>query len=290
MLATQESPSADSKASDRTKPVTWLIAVLLLAAAAHGATDERAADAKLIITGSSTMMPLVAEMARRFEARYPEIRVEVRAGGSATGISDLRAGKSNIGMVSRPLLDSERDLFAFPVARDGIALVVHRDNPIRRITAKQTVDILTGKITNWKALGGTDAAVVLVWGGKGQGASELLLAHFNLSPADIRAQVEIVENAARLRKVESDANAIATVSVGESERNAALGSAIRLLAFDGVGASSKAVSNGIYPLARPLAFVTRDLPDGVERQFIAFALSNHVTDLVVKYDFVNYEE
>lgn len=199
--------------------------------------------AKLVITGSSTMAPLVSEMAVRFKALHPGVEVEVRSGGSGRGASDLRAGASDIGMVSRPLLDSERDLFAFPLARDGVALIVHRDNPVRGLTAQQAKGILTGKITNWKAVGGRDAAVTLIWRTKGQGSVELVSEHLNLSHADVRAHATIVENEALIREVEANPNAIGPVSVGESERKARAGARIKLLAFAGTAASTKTIRN-----------------------------------------------
>ena len=260
-------------------------------AAALGASAAWSQPAgKLLITGSSTMAPMVTEMARRFEALYAGVKVEVRSGGSGRGISDLRAGTSDIGMVSRPLLDSERDLFAFPIARDGVALIVHRDNPVRGLTAQQVIGIFTGKITNWKALGGRDAAVTPIWRAKGQGSVELLLEHLNFSYADVRAHATIVENEAVIRAVEANPNAIAPASLGNSESKAQAGARIKLLAFSGTAASSRTIRNGSYALARPLALVTRRLPDGLGKRFIDFALSGHVADLFAKYDFVPYLE
>jgi phosphate transport system substrate-binding protein len=260
-------------------------------AAALGATAAWSQPAgKLLITGSSTMAPLVTEMARRFEALHAGVEIEVRSGGSGKGTSDLRAGTSDIGMMSRPLLDSERDLFAFPIARDGVALIVHRDNPVMGLTAQQATGIFTGKITNWKPLGGRNAAVTLIWREKGQGSVELLLEHLNFSYADVHAHATIVENEAAIREVEANPNAIAPVSLGNSETKAQAGARIKLLAFAGTAASSRTIRNGSYALARPLALVTRRLPDGLGKRFIDFALSGHVADLFAKHDFVPYQE
>jgi phosphate transport system substrate-binding protein len=119
---------------------------------------------------------------------------------------------------------------------------------------------------------------------------ELVLEHFDLSHADIRAHATIVENAALIREVEASPGALAPVSVGEAERKAQAGAGVRLLAFDRIDASSRSIANGSYALARPLALVTRRLPEGLARQFIDFALSRHVADLVAEHDFVPYEE
>jgi len=261
-----------------------------IAAALSAATAWSQPAAKLVITGSSTMAPLVSEMALRFKKLHPGVEVEVRSGGSGKGVGDLRAGASNIAMVSRPLLESERDLFAFPLARDGVALIVHRDNPVRNLTAQQATGILTGRIANWKAVGGRDAAVTLIWRSKGQGSVELVAEHLDISYADVRAHTTIVENEVMIEAVEANPNAIGPVSLGESEHRAKDGARIRLLAFAGTAASTKTIRNGSYALARPLALVTRRLPDGAEKRFIDFALSGHVADLFAKYDFVAYKE
>jgi phosphate transport system substrate-binding protein len=261
-----------------------------LSAIAHGADVAPAAPARLLISGSTTMAPMVTEMARRFELLYPGTRVEVRSVGSGKGISDLRTGTSSIGMISRPLLDSERAFFEFPMARDGVALIVHRDNPVKGLSAQQARAIITGKISNWKTVGGRDAAVALIWRGQGQGSRELLVEHLDLSHVEVHAKAVVAETEAAIRQVESDPNAITPVSVGKAEQMAQAGARITLLPFAGIAASTKTIANGSYPLSRPLSLVTRRLPDGAEKRFIDFALSGHVADLFAKYDFVAYEE
>ena len=203
-------------------------------------------------------------------------------------ITEVHRSETDARVTYRPsYLD---DLFAFPIARDGVALIVHRDNPVRGLTAQQAIGIFTGKITNWKALGGRDAAVTLIWRAKGQGSVELLSEHLNFSHADVRAHATIVENEAVIREVEANPNAIAPVSLGDSESKAQAGARIKLLAFVGTPASSKTIRNGSYALARPLALVTRRLPDGLGKRFIDFALSGHVADLFAKHAFVPYQE
>ena len=69
-----------------------------------------AADTKIVITGSSTVAPLIAEIGKRFEEKNPGVRVDVQTGGSSRGINDARSGLANIGMASRALKDGEKDL------------------------------------------------------------------------------------------------------------------------------------------------------------------------------------
>ena len=75
---------------------------------------------RLIITGSLTLQPLVSDIARRFEELHPGVKIEVQAGGSAKAQNDVRSGNADIGMIPRALRGNDRDLFAFPIARDAL--------------------------------------------------------------------------------------------------------------------------------------------------------------------------
>src|SRR5262249_42635338 len=136
-------------------PTAGLIYVPVLAGAQNTAEDQL--TGKLVVTGASTLAPLIAEIGKRFESLYPAVRIDVQSGGSSRGVADTRQGLADIGMVSRAMKEDERDLSAFPVARDGVCPILHRDNPVQALTDEQVVEIYTGKITNWKTVGGADA-------------------------------------------------------------------------------------------------------------------------------------
>ena len=82
----------------------------------------RAADSKIVLTGSSTVAPLAAEIGKRFEERNAGVRVDVQSGGSSRGVADARSGVADIGMASRALNADETDLKFFTIARDGIGV------------------------------------------------------------------------------------------------------------------------------------------------------------------------
>ncbi len=103
--------------------------ILLLGAVLAGCKSEKA-PSRLVLTGSSTVAPLVAEVAKRFEERNPGVRVEVPMGGSSRGVADARQGLAEIGMLSRDLKPEESDLEAHSLARDGICLIAHKSNPV----------------------------------------------------------------------------------------------------------------------------------------------------------------
>jgi phosphate transport system substrate-binding protein len=245
---------------------------------------------KLRVTGSSTIAPLISEIAKRFHMLYPKVEINVEMGGSARGLSDARDGKADIGMVSRVIADSEQDLKGFPIARDGLGMVVHKDNPVTTLTSDQIVGIFTGRITNWSKVGGRNAPIIVINREDGRGSTDLFTQHFKLQYREIQAQVVIGDNEAVIDAVASRPNAISMMSVIDAENMANAGASIKLASLDGVAATRANILTGNYPLVRPLTLVTRGLPRGLAEQFIEYSLSPQVVDIVEKMGFVPYQE
>ena len=269
-------------------PVALWVAVLMCIPVSAGA-QKTAADqltGKLVITGASTLAPLIAEIGKRFESLYPAVRIDVQSGGSSRGVADARQGLADIGMVSRAMKEDERDLSAFPVARDGVCPILHQENPVQALTDEQVVAIYTGKITNWKAVGGTDAPITVVNKAEGRSTLEVFLHYFKLKNVDIKAQVVIGENEQGVKTVAGNRNAIGYVSIGTAEYDAAHGVPIKLLPIGGVAASTESVGKGIFPLSRPLHIVTRTQPVGLAKAFIEYAQSKAIHDLIRQQYFV----
>jgi phosphate transport system substrate-binding protein len=139
-----------------------------------------ATSGKLLITGSSTMAPMIEAVGKRFSATRPGVQIEVQTVGSGRGIDDVVKGKADIGMASRLLTDKESGLYSFAIARDGVCLVVHKDNPVRSLTNRQVFDIYTGKINNWSKVGGKDAPVAPINAKEGLGSVELFTHYFDI--------------------------------------------------------------------------------------------------------------
>ena len=151
----------------------------------------RAADSKLALTGSSTVAPLAAEIGKRFEELHPGMRVDVQSGGSSRGVADTRSGLADIGMASRAPNSDESDFKFFTIARDGVGVILHRDNPVRTLTDEQVVAIYTGKITDWSLVGGKAGKITVVNKAEGRSTLELFLHYFKLKNSDVKAQVVI---------------------------------------------------------------------------------------------------
>ncbi len=130
---------------------------------------EREEQTVISIKGSDTMVNLAQKWAEVYMQKNPNVSIQVTGGGSGTGIAALLNGTTDLADASREMKDNEFETakqkgvtpVVYDVALDGIAVIVHPDNKIDNITIKQLSDIFTGKITNWKQLGGPDMLITL---------------------------------------------------------------------------------------------------------------------------------
>lgn len=241
---------------------------------------------KLVLTGSSTVAPLAAEIGKRFESLNPNVRIDVQTGGSSRGVNDARSGLADIGMASRALKPEEAELKSYTIALDGIGIILNAANPVTALDKQQIIDIFTGKTTHWKDLGGNDAPITVVNKAEGRSTLELFLHYFGLQNTDIKAQVVIGDNQQGIKTVAGNPDAIGYVSVGAAEYEAGHAAAIKLLPLDSIEASVENVRNGSFPLSRPLNLVSKNEPTGVAKAFIDFASSGEVNDLIEAQYFV----
>lgn len=227
------------------------------------------AENKLVITGSSTIAPLMAELAERFEA-HSGVQVDVQSGGSGRGIGDARQGLADFGMVSRALKADEQDLTGHLIGRDGIAMIVNSGNPVTALSDSQIVAIYTGEQKNWSALGGSDAAITVVHKADGRSTQELFLKHFGLNNDQVQPDMVIGENQQGIKAVASDVNAIGYVSIGTAIYEADAGAPLRLLPLAGVPATLESVDQGHYPLSRELNLVSQGELSEAARELLDF--------------------
>jgi phosphate transport system substrate-binding protein len=243
-------------------------------------------EAKLIAAGSSTIQPIIEAAAPLFEAKKSGLKVEIQGGGSSVGVKNATDGTADVGMVSRALKPEESALVATKIADDGIALFVHKDNPLTAITKEQVVKIYTGEVTNWKDIGGTDGPITLITKEEGRSTLELFAKHFGIEKKIKTDAIVIGPNGQAIKTVEGNPAAIAYVSIGSAEKAVEAGSPIRLLSLDGIAATTENVRNATYPLRRPLNLVTKGAPAGSAKELIDFMLSPEGQEVVAKQDFV----
>ena len=261
--------------------VIGLVGILLSLAGCGDNNSE-----KLVLTGSSTVAPVVAEIARRYEAEYPGVRVDVQTGGSSRGVNDARNGLAAIGMVSRGLKSSEADLQASTIAWDGITVILHSDNLVRQLSRAQIIGIYTGAIDNWRQVGGVDRPIVVVNKAQGRSTLELFLKHFELAYRQVEADVIVGDNQQGLKTVAGNVDAIGYVSIGAAAYEVGQGTPLQLLAIDEVAATLVNVEQGRFPIARPLNLVTTPSPTPRAEQFIRFAQSAAVAEIIQQHYFI----
>jgi phosphate transport system substrate-binding protein len=274
--------SATGVQMNRTTFLAAAIVLLALGAGPAPAEDTQ----KLVITGASTIAPLAAEIGKRFEKLNKGVRVDVQTGGSARGVNDARSGLAQIGMVSRKLKDDEMDLKAFPIANDGVCMILHKTNPVSVLSTQQIKDIYTGKIRNWKEVGGKDAAITVANKAEGRSTLDLFLGYFELKNSEIKASVIVGDNLQDIKTVSGNPNAIGYVSIGSAEYETESGTPIKLLPLEGVAPTIANVREAKFPLGRPLNLVTKETPTGLVKRFIDFAQSKEVNDLIKEQFFV----
>jgi phosphate transport system substrate-binding protein len=224
-------------------------------------------------SGSTTVQPLAEKLAAAFTVINPKVKVVIQGGGTATGIKAASDGTVDIGAASRELTASDPALQTYLIARDGIAIIVHPSNPINDLTKAQIVDIFSGKITNWKDVGGPDKAIHVAAREEGSGTRTAFQEMVMGKDAAGNA-VQIVKNAilqsssgAIMQVVKSDALAVSFDSFGYVD------SSVKALSIGGVAATSANAKNGTYPIVRPLYFVTKNAPAGLVKTFFDYCNS-----------------
>jgi phosphate transport system substrate-binding protein len=256
--------------------------VLLISACSRQAGDST----RITVVGSSTIAPLMAEIAKLHEANSPNVRVDVQTGGSTRGVVDVRSGVAQLGMISRALKAEESDLQRLLLGRDGVGVIVHKSNPVRQLTREQVARVFNGTVRNWKELGGPELPISVISKAEGRSTLEVFSGYFGVSYKDIKAQVVIGDNQQGIQTVGGLPGAIGYVSIGSAEHESRLGAAIRLVSIDGQAATTEAVAAGIYPVSRELNLVFKPAPPAAVQALLREAQSAAATRLVQAQFFV----
>lgn len=225
------------------------------ATAATETTAETTEAAKLsgtvTLAGSTSMQKLCEAMIESFEEVYPDITVTAEYTGSGAGLEALAGGKTDIGNASRSLKDGEKQSGAVEniVAIDGIAVITHKDSVVSDLTAQQLTDIYTGKITNWKDLGGADEAIVVLGREAGSGTRGAFEELLKIEDQCAYAQ-ELDSTGGVLAKVAATPGSIGYVSLDVVDDT------VKALSLDGVAPTEENIVAGSYKLSRPFVMAT----------------------------------
>lgn len=256
---------------------------LAIAAGISSAMAER-----IVIEGSTTVLPIAQSAAEAFMDNNPQADISVRGGGSGVGLASIVDGTCDIADASRPIKEAEldkavaagKDIKAHVVAMDGIAVIVHPSNKVNALSKKQVKDIFTGRISNWAQLGGVDGKIVVVSRDSSSGTFEAF-GELVLKGEKVRADAVMqASNQAVASTVSRTPQAIGYAGLGF------IGSGVKALEIDGVVPSKETVLSGKYPVGRPLFMYTNGVPKGQVKEFIDFVKSEGGQKIAEEQGFV----
>jgi phosphate transport system substrate-binding protein len=245
------------------------------------ASSASAAGNTITLKGSDTMVILGQRWAEEYMKANKGAVVQVTGGGSGTGIAALINGGTDVAQSSRPMKEEEKKAVQekrgkaveeIPVALDGLAIYVHASSPLTEITLAQAKDVYTGKLTDWKQLGGKGGALI-AYGRENNSGTYAYFKEHVLGKEDFAAEIlSLPGTAAVINAVSKDKNAIGYGGI-------AYGKGIRALKVKkddksaGVEPTMKNVLANTYPISRPLFFYTAGKLEGEAKKFVDFVLS-----------------
>ena len=221
------------------------------------------------IAGGTAHIPVMNDAAKRIMQANPGIRITVAAGGSGVGVQKVGEGLVDIGNTGRPLSDDEitrYGLKSYAFAIDGVAAAVHPKNPVGNLTAVQVQEIFAGKITNWKTVGGRDAAIHLFTRDEASGTREVFWEKL-LKKGTIADSANVVaSNGAMKSALAGDPDAIGYVSIGHIDET------VKAPTLNGVAPTQDNARSGKYPIVRKLYMNTKGEAQGLTGAFIKYIL------------------
>ncbi len=226
--------------------------------------------------GSTSMEKVIGAMTEAYMAQNSGVTVTYNPTGSGSGIAAVTEGRCDIGLSSRALTDEEkaRGLTETLLAYDGIAIVVHPENPVSDLSLEDLAKIFTGQITDWSALGGS-GQIVCVGREAGSGTRDGFEAATGTEERCVYRQ-ELTSTGDVLTTVGQNSQAIGYVSL------ASVGQSVKVVSVNGVAPSEETVLSGDYPVQRPFVLVTRtDTPlSPAAQDFFAYATGDEGASVI----------
>ena len=262
-----------------------LIATLMLAPeTGFGKGDLRFAGCGI------TKKAFMTELARAYKKKTGKA-IEVGGGGATKGIRLVANDSVQLGGTCRYKLDIslESGVKLNHVAWDALVVIVNKSNPVNNIAPEQLRGVLTGKITNWKDLGGESAPIkLLVRKGKISGVGRTLRQMlFNDPSQEFSSAARILKSSGPIEQgVEKDKLAIGVSGISSSKKRKGL----KALKFDNVAPTKENIRTGKYTMFRPLYLVTKTKPSPEARKFLNFALSDEGQKIISQQGTVNLAE
>ena len=229
--------------------------------------------------GSTSMEKVIGALSESFMSTNGGVTVNYNPTGSGSGITAVQEGTCDIGLSSRALKDEEKaaGLKETILAYDGIAIIVHPDNPVSDLTLEQIAKLYTGEITNWKDVGGNDAEVVLIGREAASGTRDGFESITGTKDA-CQYRQELTSTGDVITAVSQNPDAIGYASL------ASVKDSVKALSVGGVTPSEDTVKDGSYPVQRPFVLVTvedKELSPAAQA-FFDYALSSDAAGIIAK--------
>ena len=247
------------------------------------AADNNGGDAAITGTvstdGSTSMEKVIGALSESFMAANGGVTVNYNPTGSGSGITAVQEGTCDIGLSSRALKDEEKSagLKETVLAYDGIAIIVHPDNPVSDLTLEQIAKLYTGEITNWKDVGGNDAEVVLIGREAASGTRDGFESITGTKDA-CQYRQELTSTGDVITAVSQNPDAIGYASL------ASVKDTVKALNVGGVTPSEATVKDGSYKVQRPFVLVTMEGKElsAAAQAFFDYALSADAASIIAK--------
>lgn len=255
-----------------------LAALCLMGFAGCGSSSE--GTGSITMAGSTSMESVAKAWGEDYLAKNG-VTISVQGGGSSAGVTSVVDGSAQVGMLSRDVKDEEKsdDLQVTQVAIDGIAIVVNPENGVEELSSEQIADIYTGKITNWKEVGGADEEIVVVGREAGSGTRDGFESILGVEEK-CKYKAELNETGQVKSTVASTKGAIGYMSLGYVDKE------VKAVKVDGVAPTEATVSDGSYKVQRPFIVVTKTDASDEVKAFVEYMLSDEGQAIVESSHFV----
>ncbi|MBN1864959.1 MAG: phosphate ABC transporter substrate-binding protein [Victivallales bacterium] len=248
------------------------------------------AQDKIVIDGSTTVGPIAKAFAEYYMSKNPKVNITVSESGSGNGAKSLINKTCQIGAMSRAMKDNEFKAAvengvsptAHVIALDGLPVIVHPSNPVKGLKIEQVRDIYTGKIKNWKEVGGPDMNIVVVSRDTNSGTYETFES-LVMKKDKIRSDAEHVgSNGAVRQRIQTTTGAIGYAGLGFVDKT------VKALEMNGIYPTVTTVQSGQYPISRALYMYTDRYPGlGTPLyQFVTIHLTRNGQEMVEEIGFV----
>jgi phosphate transport system substrate-binding protein len=285
----------------RVAPMMVLLSALLVGcqAASTGATPYSAAE-YIENRGSDTIVNLALAWAERYQELHPEVRISVSGGGTGVGITALINGTVDIANASRQIKPEEAQEaeargiqpVEFVIARDAIAVIVHPDNPVSQLTLQQISDVYSGRINNWREVGGEDRPIVRLSRETNSGTHVYFLETvLRLGDSDSNTLFStdtllLPSSEGIVYEVRQNPNAIGYDGLGYVPPDLKVIAVARQAGGPFVLPSVETVNDNSYPVARDLYMYTAGQPSGAVADYLGWILSPEAQPIVADLGFV----